>query len=101
MNLCYLVKLPFYLVNPTCYLGGSDDGGKKYIRSHLKSIVFPYGSLTWWFAVGNRFSPTKELTVFFSRGYAKHRNDYLLGDRLCKCVTNLAENMEKLGMSFV
>ena len=25
---------------------------------------------------------------FFSRGYAKHRNDYLLGDRLCKCVTH-------------
>ena len=24
----------------------------------------------------------------FSRGYAKHRNDYLLGDRLCKCVTH-------------
>ena len=27
-------------------------------------------------------------TLFFSRGYAKHRNDYLLGDRLCKCVTH-------------
>ena len=31
--------------------------------------------------------------IFFSqflisRGYAKHRNDYLLGDRLCKCVTH-------------
>ena len=26
--------------------------------------------------------------VLFSRGYAKHRNDYLLGDRLCKCVTH-------------
>ena len=25
---------------------------------------------------------------FFSRGYAKHRNDYLLGDRLCKCVNH-------------
>ena len=25
---------------------------------------------------------------FFSRGYAKHRNDYLSGDRLCKCVTH-------------
>ena len=22
-------SLSFYLVNPTCYLGGSDDGGKK------------------------------------------------------------------------
>ena len=71
---------------------GGWEGGLIFapIRSsrHLKSIVFPYGLLTWWFAVGNRFSPTKELTVFFSRGYAKHRNDYLLGDRLCKCVTN-------------
>ena len=26
--------------------------------------------------------------LLFSRGYAKHRNDYLLGGRLCKCVTN-------------
>lgn len=26
VNLCYLVKLPFYLVNPRCCLGGSDDG---------------------------------------------------------------------------
>ena len=26
--------------------------------------------------------------AFFSRGYAKHRNDYLLGGRLCKCVTH-------------
>ena len=26
--------------------------------------------------------------IFFSRGYAKHRNDYLLGDRLCKYVTH-------------
>ena len=25
---------------------------------------------------------------FFSRGYAKRRNDYLLGDRLCKCFTD-------------
>ena len=25
---------------------------------------------------------------FFSRGYAKHRNDYLLGGRLCKYVTH-------------
>ena len=24
----------------------------------------------------------------FSRGYVNHRNDYLLGDRLCKCVTH-------------
>ena len=29
-----------------------------------------------------------KLISFFSRGYAKHRNDYLLGDRLCKCVTH-------------
>ena len=46
------------------------------------------------------------LISFFSRGYAKHRNDYLLGDRLCKCVTHsdvnfLAENLESLGMSFL
>ena len=29
-----------------------------------------------------------QVEFFFSRGYAKHRNDYLLGDRLCKCVTH-------------
>ena len=29
-----------------------------------------------------------QVEFFFSRGYAKHRKDYLLGDRLCKCVTH-------------
>ena len=28
----------------------------------------------------------------FSRGYAKHRNNYLWGDRLCKCVTHTDVN---------
>ena len=27
-------------------------------------------------------------SVIFSRGYANHRNNYLLGDRICKCVTH-------------
>ena len=31
---------------------------------------------------------TNHFSFIFSRGYAKHRNDYLLGDRLCKCVTH-------------
>ena len=29
-----------------------------------------------------------KITFAFSRGYAKRRNDFLLGNRLCKCVTH-------------
>ena len=34
-------------------------------------------------------TPTENLHGWLvSCGYAKHRNDYLLGDRVCKCVTH-------------
>ena len=38
------------------------------------------------------FKKSRLLRRFFSRGYAKHRNGYLLGDRLCKCVTHSDAN---------
>ena len=46
MNLCYLVKLPFYLVNPRCCLGGSDDGGKNIRRVGGGFDFFPHSIIS-------------------------------------------------------